>query len=63
LDRQKNQLIKITRKKPQNQVVGGGKVEIQNQDSHFPTTPSACGSKEKSISEKHANPKLFTQNS
>jgi len=26
--------------------VGGGKVEIQNQDSHFPTAPTACGSKE-----------------
>jgi len=26
--------------------VGGGKVEIQNQDSHFSTAPTACGSKE-----------------
>jgi len=26
--------------------VGGGKVEIQKQDSHFPTAPKACGSKE-----------------
>jgi hypothetical protein len=26
--------------------VGHGKVEIQNQDSHFPTAPTACGSKE-----------------
>jgi hypothetical protein len=37
--------------------VGCGKVEIQNQDSHFSTTPSACGSKEKSVPKKHANPK------
>jgi hypothetical protein len=28
-----------------NSLVGGGKVEIQKQDSHFPTAPSACGSK------------------
>src|ERR1017187_10630562 len=27
-------------------IVGGGKVEIQNQDSHFSTAPTACGSKE-----------------
>ena len=26
--------------------VGGGKLEIQNQDSHFSTAPTACGSKE-----------------
>jgi hypothetical protein len=26
--------------------VGRGKVEIQRQDSHFPTAPTACGSKE-----------------
>jgi hypothetical protein len=26
--------------------VGHGKVEIQNEDSHFPTAPTACGSKE-----------------
>jgi hypothetical protein len=32
--------------------VGGVKVEIQNQYSHFSTTPSACGSKEKNISKK-----------
>jgi hypothetical protein len=30
--------------------VGHGKVEIQNQDSHFPTAPTACGSKEESHS-------------
>jgi len=34
--------------------VGGGKVEIQNQDSHFSTTPSACGSKEKASEKKTA---------
>jgi hypothetical protein len=27
--------------------VGYGKVEIQKQDFHFPTAPTACGSKEK----------------
>jgi hypothetical protein len=26
--------------------VGGGKVEIQKQDSHFSTAPAACGSQE-----------------
>jgi len=26
--------------------VGHGKVEIQDQDSHFPTAPTACGNKE-----------------
>ena len=31
--------------------VGGGKVEIQKQDSHFSTTPAACGSKVKKRSE------------
>jgi hypothetical protein len=45
----KNQLNLIPGKKPQNPVVGGGKVEIQTQDSHFSTTPSACGSKERSM--------------
>ena len=29
--------------------VDDGKVEIQEQDSHFPTAPRACGSKEKGI--------------
>ena len=31
---------------------GGGKVDIQNQDSHFPTAPKACGSKVKNL---HSN--------
>ena len=38
--------------------VGGGKVEIQKQDSHFPTTPTACGSKEKGILWKNAAGRL-----
>jgi hypothetical protein len=29
--------------------VGHGKVEIQDQDSHFPTAPTACGSKEEKL--------------
>jgi len=27
--------------------MGGGKVEIQNQDCHFPTAPIACGARKK----------------
>jgi transposase len=33
-------------KSPGLKTVGGGKVEIQKQDSHFPAAPTACGSKE-----------------
>src|SRR5580704_16470459 len=29
--------------------VGYGKVEIQKQDSHFPTAPKACGARNKNI--------------
>ena len=31
------------------QTVGGGKVEIQKQDSHFAPTPNACGSKARDL--------------
>jgi len=34
-------------------LLGGGKVEIQTQDSHFPTAPIACGARKK--------PRPFTQ--
>lgn len=50
--RTKNQLTESHGKNRRIKVAGDGKVEIQNQDSHFPTTPSACGSKEKNISKK-----------
>jgi len=35
------------------QTVGHGKVEIQDQDSHFPTAQNACGARKK---------RPFTQN-
>jgi hypothetical protein len=37
-------------------IVGCGKVEIQNQDFHFPTAPDALRRKEDSIEEKSVNP-------
>jgi hypothetical protein len=39
-------LIGETRKARIQIWVGGGKVEIQKQDSHFTTAPAACGNKE-----------------
>jgi len=30
-------------------LLGRGKLEIQKRDSHFPTAPAACGSKEETI--------------
>jgi hypothetical protein len=47
--------------------VGRGKVEIQKQDFHFPTAPTACGSKEGDCStetgETSKNRQPFTQKS
>src|SRR5664280_3584121 len=39
--------------------VGGGKVEIQNQDSHFSTAPTACGSKEDKAFPQEENRAVF----
>jgi hypothetical protein len=39
-------LLRHKRKNKNPDCVGGGKVEIQKQDFHFPTAPTACGSKE-----------------
>src|SRR5258708_2690433 len=36
----------VNNMKKESRCGGGGKVEIQNQDSNFPTAPKACGSKE-----------------
>jgi hypothetical protein len=43
----KNLVVPKRKRKDQNEElnVGGGKVEIQNQDSHFPTAPTACGAR------------------
>jgi hypothetical protein len=38
------------------------KWKSKNLYTHFTTTPSACGSKEKASEKKQRNPKLFTQN-
>src|ERR1017187_10344077 len=40
----------LTQKTKESLTMGGGKVEIQRQDSHFPTAPTACGSKEENPS-------------
>src|ERR1035441_9002579 len=40
----------LTQKTKGSLTMGGGKVEIQRQDSHFPTAPSACCSKEENPS-------------
>src|SRR5258708_1492508 len=41
-------------------IVGGGKVEIHNQDSHFSTTPTACGARKKHLiaNRRHESAKL-----
>jgi hypothetical protein len=44
-------------------IVGPGKVEIQNQDSHFPTAPTACGARETAFKKKASIQTPFTQNS
>jgi hypothetical protein len=33
------------RRQTARRIVGYGKVEIRNQDSHFPTAPTACGAR------------------
>jgi hypothetical protein len=48
----KNQLNLITRKNRRIKLWVVEKWKSKNQDSHFSTTPSACGSKEKNISKK-----------
>jgi hypothetical protein len=49
--------------KPQEEFAGGGKVEIQKQDFHFPTAPISLRRKERIISKTTQNQKPFTQNS
>jgi hypothetical protein len=44
-------------------IVGHGKVEIQNQDSHFPTAPTACGARKTVFKKKASIQTPFTQNS
>jgi len=45
-------LLEHKTQKQESGLGGGGKVEIQKQDFHFPTAPTACGSKEEELSTK-----------
>src|SRR5437868_14981126 len=40
-------VYKLERPNTKRKTVGRGKVEIQNQDSHFPTAQNACGARKK----------------
>jgi len=54
----------LNKGKPQEEFIWvGGKVEIQKQDSHFPTDPISLRRKERIISKNNSKPKPFTQNS
>ena len=47
--RRRRWLIGKKRKSKNPDWAGGGKVEIQKQDSHLSTAPAACGSKEEKL--------------
>jgi hypothetical protein len=47
-----------TKRQTARRTEGSGKVEIQNQDSHFSTAPAACGAKKKD-KKNSANPKAI----
>src|ERR1022692_1100110 len=45
--RSKNPIEIKNKRQTQEKLLGGGKVGIQNQDSHFSTAPIACGARKR----------------
>src|ERR1017187_8558601 len=47
MHRGKNPIGIKNKRQTQGKLLGGGKVEMQNQDSHFSTAPIACGARKR----------------
>jgi len=56
-------LIRVQGRAEAEELVCGGKVEIQKQDSHFPTAPMACGARKETDCYRSKKSEMLTNGS